>query len=87
MSACNFECLLRFVNKQLDLDKQLEVYEHLDRCSICRDTVCQLSRDLAEVLFIYCVHGMKHYVFRRQIKRAWSMRARVIANALSRRET
>jgi len=86
MSACNFECLLQFVNKQLDLDKQLEVYEHLDCCNICRDAICQLSRDLAEVLFIYRVHGVKHYAFRRQIKKAWSGRAHVIANALARPE-
>lgn len=80
MGACNFEYLLQFVKKQLDLDKQLEVYEHLDRCTICRDAVYQLSRDLAEVLFIYCIHDIKHYVFRRQIKRAWSRHMQVISN-------
>ena len=86
MSACNFEYLLQFVNKQLDLDKQLDVYEHLDRCNICRDAVHQLSRDLDGVLFIHCAHGVKHYAFRRQIKRAWSGRAHVIASALPRPE-
>jgi predicted anti-sigma-YlaC factor YlaD len=84
MSACNFEYLLQFVNKQLDLDKQLEVYDHLDRCNICRDAVRQLSRDLDGVLFIHCAQGVRHYAFRRQIKRAWSGRAQVSANALAR---
>jgi len=31
MSACSFNRLLQFVNKQLDLDGQLQVYGHLDR--------------------------------------------------------
>ena len=62
MSACNFECLLEFVNNQLDPDKQLEVYGHLYRCDICRDAVCQISRDLNRSLFIYCSHCAKHYV-------------------------
>jgi predicted anti-sigma-YlaC factor YlaD len=46
MSTCNFEYLLQLVNNQLDVDKQLEVYDHLDRCDICRDAVYQISRDL-----------------------------------------
>ena len=45
MKACSFEQLLLFLNSQLDLDNQLEVYNHLDRCEICRDAVYQLSRD------------------------------------------
>jgi hypothetical protein len=47
MTVCSFG-LLQFVNKQLHLDGQLEVYDHLDRCDICREVVCQLSRDRAE---------------------------------------
>jgi hypothetical protein len=46
MSTCNFEYLLQLVNKQLDLDTQIEVYNHLERCDICRDAIYQLSRDL-----------------------------------------
>jgi hypothetical protein len=45
MNACSFEQLLQFLNKQLDLDGQLEIYNHLGRCVICRDAVYQLSRD------------------------------------------
>jgi predicted anti-sigma-YlaC factor YlaD len=46
MNACNFEYLLKLLKRQLDLDEQIEVYNHLDRCEICRDAVYQLSRDL-----------------------------------------
>jgi hypothetical protein len=84
MSACNFECLLEFVNNQLDPDKQLEVYGHLYRCDICRDAVCQISRDLNRALFIYCAHCAKHYVPRLQTKIARSRRAHGRANVLAR---
>ena len=84
MSACNFEYLLQFVNNQLDSDKQLEVYAHLDQCNICRDAVNQISRDLDRVLFIYCAQRAKHYALRRHIETAWSGRARMSANALAR---
>jgi hypothetical protein len=52
MSACSFNRLLQLVNKELDLDGQLEVYRHLDQCDICRDAVCQLSCDRDEAFFI-----------------------------------
>ena len=84
MSACNFEYLLQFVNNQLDLDKQLEVYNHLDRCNICRDAVNQISRDLDKVLLIYCAHCAKHYAARRQMEAVRAGRAQVRANALAR---
>ena len=49
MNACNFEYLLQLINKQLDPDKQIEVYNHLDRCDICRDAVHQISRDRGHI--------------------------------------
>jgi hypothetical protein len=49
MSACNFEYLLQLINKQLDPDQQIEVYDHLDRCDICRDAVHQISRDRGHI--------------------------------------
>ncbi len=45
MGACSFDRLLQFINERLDLDGQLEVYDHLDQCPICRDAVCQLFRE------------------------------------------
>lgn len=66
MSACNFEHLLRFVNNQLALDKQLDVYNHLDRCDICRDAVNQISRDLDRLSLFSRAQGAKHYAMRHQ---------------------
>jgi hypothetical protein len=51
--TCSFEQLLLFLNMQLDLDRQLEVYDHLDRCDICRDAVYQLSRDQDGALLLF----------------------------------
>lgn len=62
MSACSFSRLVQFVNQQLDLDGQLDVYDHLDRCDICRDAVYQLSRDQDEAFFIYPAHRVKPFV-------------------------
>jgi hypothetical protein len=67
MSSCNFEYLLKLINKQLDLDKQIEVYDHLEQCDICRDAAHQISRDLKGVFFIYCAHCVKAYDIRGQI--------------------
>jgi hypothetical protein len=53
MSACSFDRLLHFVDKKLDLNGELDVYDHLDRCDICRDAVYQLSRDRDDSLFIH----------------------------------
>jgi hypothetical protein len=53
MGACSFGRLLQFVDKQLNLDGELKVYDHLDRCDICRDAVYRLSRDRDEGFFIY----------------------------------
>lgn len=84
MSACNFENLVQFVDDQLDSDKQLELYDHLDRCDICRDAVCQVSRDLNRALFIYCSHCAKHGDSRRLRETVRPGRALANANALAR---
>jgi anti-sigma factor RsiW len=59
MSACSFDRLLKFVNKQLNPDRHLEVYDHLDRCDICRDAVYQLGRERDEAFLIYRGHRVK----------------------------
>ncbi len=51
MINCSFHDLVFLLDRKLDLDKQLEVLEHLDRCSICRDAVYQITRDRDEALF------------------------------------
>jgi predicted anti-sigma-YlaC factor YlaD len=76
MSACSFDRLLKLVNEQLDLDGQLEVYGHLDRCDICRDAVYQIARDRVSALFIYRAYRMKPSVFQRPRDAAVSLRVR-----------
>ncbi len=62
MSACSFGRLLQFLSKQLDLDRQLEVYDHLDRCDICRDALYQLASDQDGVFSIHCTHRLRPLV-------------------------
>jgi len=52
MKTCSFQKLVQLLDKQLGLDEKLEVLTHLENCSICRDTVYQISRDRDEALFI-----------------------------------
>ncbi len=52
MSSCSFEKLLKLVEKKLDLDGQIELYDHLDRCDNCRETVYQILRDRDSELFV-----------------------------------
>ena len=52
MKTCSFQKLVQLLDKQLGLDEKLEVLTHLESCSICRDTVYQISRDRDEALFI-----------------------------------
>ncbi len=70
MSACNFDRLLKLVNKQLDLDEQLEIYDHLDRCCFCRDAVCQISRDRDKSYFKYRAYRVRPSVRRHRIDAA-----------------
>lgn len=53
MRPCDFEKLVQFLDKQLDIDEQLEVLDHLDHCEICRDAVFHISRDRDADLFVY----------------------------------
>ncbi len=51
MKSCDFEKLIRYLDKQLKLDEKLDVLDHLDRCEICRDAVFHISRDRDANLF------------------------------------
>jgi len=53
MTRCNFERLVRYMDKQLDLDAKLELLEHLDSCDTCWETLYQLSKDRDAGLFLY----------------------------------
>jgi hypothetical protein len=52
MSACSFQKLVQLLDKKLDLDKKLEVLDHLHSCKICRDAVYQISRDRDDSFFV-----------------------------------
>jgi hypothetical protein len=53
MTQCSFEKLLKLLDKELDLDNELDILDHLDRCENCREAVFHLSRDRDGDLFIY----------------------------------
>ena len=42
MASCSFEKLVQYLDKQLNLDEQLEVLEHLDFCETCREAIYQI---------------------------------------------
>ncbi len=45
MNKCDTDKLLQLLNQQLNLDGELEVFAHLDRCRPCREAVYLLSRE------------------------------------------
>ena len=53
MTQCSFEKLIKLLDKELDLDGQLDILDHLDRCENCREAVFHISRDRDGDLFIY----------------------------------
>jgi hypothetical protein len=53
MTRCSFEKLVRLLDRQLDLDGELDVLDHLDRCETCREAVFHISRDRDGDFFIY----------------------------------
>ena len=50
---CNFEKLVRYLDKQLDLDSKLDLFDHLDRCDTCREAIYQISRDRDAEFFVF----------------------------------
>jgi hypothetical protein len=59
MNSCNFDTLLKLVDKQLDLDGKLDIYDHLDHCENCRDAVYHILRDRDEGFFVPRPHKME----------------------------
>jgi hypothetical protein len=53
MTACNFDKLVLYLDKKLNVDEQLDVLSHLDVCETCRDAIFQISRDRDSDLFVY----------------------------------
>lgn len=60
MSECSFEKLLQLVEKKLGTDAQLRLFDHLDNCEICRESVFHIARDrdeAFEILLRQASHG------------------------------
>ncbi len=53
MSACSFDNLVKLLDKQLNLDEKLGVYDHLDNCDTCRDTIYHIKRDRDEAALLF----------------------------------
>ena len=45
MKGCSFEKLVQLLDKKLDLNGKIELFDHLDRCDNCREAVYQIARD------------------------------------------
>jgi hypothetical protein len=43
----------------LDLAGELEIYNHVNKCEICRDAACQLLHDRGGVLLLYHAYRLK----------------------------
>jgi len=50
---CDFEKLVRYLDKTLDIDAQLDVLSHIDDCESCREALFHISRDRDGDLFVY----------------------------------
>jgi hypothetical protein len=53
MTRCDFDKMVRYLDKQLNIDEKLELYDHLDRCDVCREAIYLLARDRDAALFVY----------------------------------
>ncbi len=53
MRGCNIDVLVRLLDRKLNLDEKLEVFDHLDRCEICREAIYVITRDRDRGLFVY----------------------------------
>jgi anti-sigma factor RsiW len=53
MTGCNFQSLEALLDGKLDLESQLDVYDHLDRCRECKDTVYHMKRSRDEAALIF----------------------------------
>jgi hypothetical protein len=49
---CDFEVLVGYLDRKLDVDQQLNLLEHLEFCELCLDALCEIVRDRDENLFI-----------------------------------
>ena len=67
MSACSFKKLVLLLDKQLGLEDKLEVFSHLESCSICREAIYQISRDRDDYFFIYRPYNVEKNIVKKNI--------------------
>lgn len=51
--VCNYNRLVKFLEKKLDIDQRLEILSHLETCSDCFDELYKLRRMKDSKHFIY----------------------------------
>ena len=56
---CDVEKLKLLLAKKLDLDENLELFNHLDQCDSCRMAIYSLSRDRDKEFLIYRPYRIK----------------------------
>jgi hypothetical protein len=56
---CDLEKLKLLLDKRLDLDQNLELFDHLDQCASCRTAVYAISRDRDKAYLIYRPYKFK----------------------------
>ncbi len=77
MNECSFERLLQLLEKKLGTDAQLRLFDHLDRCEICRETIYHIARDRDETLEVLLPRGNSRGLrTQRQVKRSEPVVAR-----------
>lgn len=50
---CDFEKLVLYLDKKLDLDDRLTLLTHLDECESCMEAIYQLTRDRDADYFVF----------------------------------
>jgi hypothetical protein len=53
MNQCNHEKLVKLLDKKLNIEDSLEVFDHIHVCSICQEAVYLISRSNDAAYFIY----------------------------------
>jgi len=53
MTRCDFDKMVRYLDKQLNIDEKLQLFDHLDQCDVCREAMYLLARDRDAALFVY----------------------------------
>ncbi len=51
MGECSFNKLILLLDKKLDLNRKLQVLNHLDQCDICREAIYLISRDRDHAIY------------------------------------